>query len=197
MTNSGKFDPRSDLQEEIHNQTAHKNFLGREFLTWLWYFAETNDGRFEFTTGDHAKKSAQFWIDDRIVLTSKTGKSHEHIIKGGVPSTSDEADISLKAGKSVKEMRIAMEVDGSGLFHATLGGDDLSPKSLILPELNENAEESAVDQRIEAVNLFSSALDTLFSKFMDERTDKLWETTRITSIRNWIKTRRHEPTTIH
>lgn len=197
MAKSKEITLLQDHVDEIHNQSAHKQFLGREFLTWLWYFAETHEGRFDFEMADGTKKSAQAWIDDRIVLTSKTGKSHEHIIKGGVPSTSDEAAISLQSGKAVKEMRIALEIDGAGLFHATLGGEELSPKSLLLPDPNDNVEASVLEQRIDAVHIFSRALDTLFSKFMDERTDKLWETTRINSIRNWIKTRRHEPNTIH
>jgi hypothetical protein len=197
MAKSKEIGLLQDHVDEIHNQSTHKHFLGREFLTWLWYYSETNEGRFDFEPTDGVKKSAQVWIDDRMVLTSKTGKAHEHIIKGGVPSSSDEAAISLQSGKAVKEMRVALEIEGVGLFHATLGGEELSPKSLALPEPNDTTDATVLEQRIDFVNVFSKALDTLFSKFMDERTDKLWETTRINSIRNWIKTRRHEPTTIH
>lgn len=197
MANSGKINEAQELRDEIHNQSLHKSFLHREFLTWLWYFAETSEGRFEFASKTGAKTAAQLWMDDRIVLTAKTGRAHEHIIKGGVPSTSEEAAVALESGKSVKEMRIAMDIEGFGLFQATLGGEDITPKGLLLPEPNQNVEDSVLDQRIDAVDLFSTAMDTLFAKFMDERTDKLWETTRMNSIRNWIKTRRHEPKTIH
>ncbi len=197
MANSGKNNASHELRDEIHNQSLHKSFLHREFLTWLWYFAETSEGRFDIVTKKGPKKSAQIWMDDRIVLTAKTGRAHEHIIKGGVPSTSDEAAVALESGKSVKEMRIAVEIEDCGLFQATLGGDDITPKGLVLPEPNPNVENSVLDQRIDAVDLFSVAIDTLFLKFMDERTDKLWDTSRMNSIRNWIKTRRHEPKTIH
>ena len=183
--------------DEIHTQSAHKSFLGREFLTWLWYFAEQDEGRFEMTLNDGATKSAQIWLDDRIVLTSKTGRSHEHIIKGGVPSTSDEAAISLKAGKSVKELKVAIEIDGTGLFSATLGGEELAPKGLKLPEPQDSSDQTVLEQRVEYMAVFTSALDTLFGKFMDERTDKLWDTTRINSIRSWIQTRSHDANTVH
>lgn len=183
--------------DEIHTQSAHKSFLGREFLTWLWYFAEQNEGRFEITLSDGATKPAQVWLDDRIVLTSKTGRSHEHIIKGGVPSTSDEAAISLRAGKAVKELKVAIEVDGTGLFSATLGGEELAPKGLKLPEPQDSSDQTVLEQRIDYVAVFTSALDTLFGKFMDERTGKLWDTTRINSIRSWIQTRSHDANTVH
>ena len=183
--------------DEIHTQAAHKNFLGREFLTWLWYFAENDEGRFEIELNDGAKKPAQIWLDDRIVLSSKTGRSHEHIIKGGVPSTSDEAAISLKTGKAVKELKVAIEIEGTGMFAATLGGEELAPKALKLPDPQDNSDQTVLEQRIEYLSVFTRALDTLFGKFMDERTDKLWDTTRINSIRNWIQTRNHDTSTVH
>lgn len=197
MAKIKEIDNLTDHLDEIHNQTTHKNFLGREFLTWLWYFTEMREGRFDVRLDDGSAKPAQVWLDDRIVLTSKTGKSHEHIIKGGAPSTSDEAAISLKSGKAVKELKVSLEVEGVGLFQATLGGEELSAKSLKLPEPQDTAEQSTLEQRIEFLSVFTRALDSLFANFMDERTDKLWDTTRINAIRNWIQTRSHEPTTIH
>jgi hypothetical protein len=186
-----------DNLDEIHNQATHKNFLGREFLTWLWYFTENNEGRFDIELSTGATAATQIWLDDRIVLTSKTGRSHEHIIKGGVPSTSDEAAISLKSGKAVKELKVGVDVDGTGVFFATLGGEELAPKGLKLPDPQDTSDQSVLEQRLEYVSIFTIALDTLFGKFMDERTGKLWDTTSITSIRNWIQTRTHDTTTIH
>jgi hypothetical protein len=197
MKNNEKSSKTEDLLDDINTQMTQKTFLHHEFLTWLWYFAETEGGIFEFRINNGQKKSAQLWIDDRLVLASKTGTSLEHVIKGGTPSRSDEAGLSLASGKTVKEIKIAVDIAGSGLFHATLGSEDISPKSLQLPDLPEHSDTVLLDHRIEATSLFSKALDALFSKFMDERTDKLWDTTRINSIRTWIKTRGHESTSVH
>jgi recombination associated protein RdgC len=190
-----------DHMDEVYTQTLEKNFIGREFLTWLWYFTENDEGRFEVELGQGKGKGknhpAQVWLDDRIVLSAKTGRSHEHIIRGGVPSTSDEAAVSLKTGKSVKELKIALEVNGIGPFVATLTGDDLTPRGLKLPEPDKNIDATPIEQRIEYLATFTKGLETLFAKFMDERTDKLWETNRINSIRTWIQTRNHDASTIH
>ncbi len=186
-----------DGLDDITNQSAHKSFLGREFLTWLWYFTENDEGRFEIELSSGAIGTAQIWLDDRIVLTSKTGRSHEHIIKGGVPSTSDEAAISLKSGKAVKEIKVGIDIDGTGVFFATLGGDELAPKGLKLPDPIDTSDQTVLEQRLEYVAVFTIALDTLFGRFMDERTGKLWDTTSIKSIRNWIQTRNNDATTIH
>jgi recombination associated protein RdgC len=183
--------------DEIQDQTAHKTFLGREFMTWLWYFAEQNEGRFELELSDGVKKNAQLWLDDRIVLCSKTGRSHEHIIKGGVPSTSDEAGVSLRSGKAVKELKVAIEVDGLGQYSATLSGDEVTPKGLILPEPSEQSDQTVLEQRIASLTVFNRALDVLFGKFMDDRTSKLWDTAHINSIRNWIQSRNHDAAIIH
>jgi hypothetical protein len=197
MANTDKFSFIEDNLDEIHNQTAHKTFLGREFMTWLWYFAEQNEGRFELELSDGPKKNAQLWLDDRIVLAAKTGRSHEHIIKGGVPSTSDEAGVSLRSGKAVKELKISLDIDGLGQYCATLCGDEATPKGLILPEPEEQSDQTVLEQRIAAVSIFNQAMDALFAKFMDERTGNLWDTTHINAIRNWIQSRAHDTTTVH
>ena len=183
--------------DEVHNQAAHKSFLGREFLTWLWFFSEQKEGHFELSLDDSTSRKAQIWIEDRVVLTAKTGSSHEHIIKGGVPSVSAEAGISLRSGKSVKELRVGFEIEGIGSFAATLSGDLPAPKNIHLPELPEQTDLSPVECRIEMISAAHRAIDALFAKFMSERTDKRWESEHVNSIRSWIQTRQHDTSTIH
>jgi len=187
----------SKHKDDIFTQTTQKPFIGQEFLTWLWYSTETNYGLFQIKLDDGGIKKVQIGIDDRMVLVSKIGKSHEHIIKGGVPSTSDEAAMALRNGKFVKELKIWFEIDDVGIFSANLTGDVTTAKCIKLPEPSETESQDAVSQRIEFLNIFSRTMDEIFGKFMDERTDKLWETKGINSIRQWIQSRQHGAKTIN
>lgn len=193
MKNIGYSDFIQNNMEEIHSTATHKSFLGREFLTWLWFFTESEEGgQFEISTEIHGKVTAQIHIDDRIVLSSKVGLSHDLTIKGGNPSQCQEAALALRHGKSVCELRMSIDMGEAGLFSLTLAGDDLSPKSVHLPEVRDDVDASPIEQRLRSTLNLATAIDQLFIKFMDERSSKVWETEKLESIRTWIKTRAQE-----
>ena len=43
-----------------------KSFLGREFLTWLWYLAETMQERLRLEVSGRTLE-IDLWVDDRLV----------------------------------------------------------------------------------------------------------------------------------
>ena len=123
------------------------------------------------------------------MLSSKVGLSHDHAIKGGNPSQCEEAALALRHGKSVRELRLAMDLGDAGLFHMTLTGDDLSPRNVQLPEARDDVEASPIEQRLRSSINLTNSLDHLIEKFMQERSAKHWESDGLTSIRTWIKER--------
>ena len=175
--------------EEIHTTAMHKGFLGREFLTWLWYFADVTEGVFALELSPGKTVDVQVGIDDRLVLTAKAGQSHEHIIKGGTPSRCDEALLALSHGKSVKEMRLSLDIPEHGLFSLTLSGDDLNPKSVRLPDPRDDIDVLPLEQRLQQTTLVARALDQLMITFMNARAGQAWETDHLKNIRQWIQTR--------
>ena len=175
--------------EEIHTTATQKGFLGREFLTWLWFFADATPGSFEFECEPGKKVEVQVGVDDRLVLTAKVGQSHEHIIKGGTPSRCDEALMALSHGKSVKEMRVSLDIGQYGMFSLTLSGDDLNPKGVRLPDHRDDIEASPLEQRIQQTSLLGRVLDQLMVNFMTVRASQQWENDHLKNIRSWIQTR--------
>ena len=117
-----------------------KTFLGREFLTWLWFQAEANETPFEITAPSGEKTSFDLWIDDRVILESSGSKAHVHTLKGGDPSQSLEAAAALKSGKTVSEVKIGISVEGYGEFTCVLNYQDLSPRSIQLPDVIEEED---------------------------------------------------------
>lgn len=147
---------------EFINQS--KQFLNKEFLTWLWFFAENHTGPLQverqgafpsLQENDHKTKKSKgknltfyVWIDDRLILEShirSTAQSHQNVFKGGDPSQSPEASVALLGGKVVKELKLGCKILPYGDFSAILSGSDLNPRSLTLPKRsdNESADSSA------------------------------------------------------
>src|SRR5262249_10437759 len=106
--------------EHLTNLSKAKGFLGREFLTWLWYMAETYEDHLT-TSGPSGEEIAfDIWVDDRLVLeaTGGSASSHENVMKGGDPSQSYEAAAALGTGKTVKELKLGINAKGYGEFTA-------------------------------------------------------------------------------
>ena len=174
--------------ERLQELSQSKQFLNKEFLTWLWYFAEQNQGPIEFTPKDlldapQTKKKSSFylWIDDKIILESihRGGqKTLQHSIKGGDPSKSPEAGLALLGGKIVKELKLGMRILPWGDFTATLNGTDLNPRSLTLPKPTDDTSQESPDPlvfRINAARLFVTALDHLVSLYLADRMQDRYE----------------------
>lgn len=190
--------------EQLQAVVRAKGFLGREFLTWLWYLAEaqkepmtapSRDGPVEFDV----------WIGDRLVLEASTGLSLEHMIKGGDPSQSQEAYTALTNGKSVRELKLGLSIRGYGEYTAVLHCDDLNPRSLKLPQPDDDtapegqARDLPIVLRLKQTEAFLACLDGLFAHFLKSRTADGWEDGELKDIRGWIKRRQKaaEPDTLH
>lgn len=196
--------------EYLANLARAKGFLGREFLTWLWYLSETKDGSLSLPNRFHKGEDLEvdFWVDDRLGLEGTSGYTHENFFKGGDPSRSAEAQAALRSGKTVKQLKLGIRVEGTGEFTAVLNADDLNPRSLKLPPVDkDDAQAKSPDAdpevplmaRIRQTEIFLSALDGLFAKFLEERVEESWESSGIEGVRAWVKARQKatESGTLH
>ena len=168
-----------------------KSFLGREFLTWLWFQSEKVEIPFKIKTSGGQSANFDLWIDDRVILESSGAKAHTHTLKGGDPSQSLEAAAALKSGKTVSEIKIGISIDGYGEYTCVLNYQDISPRSIQLPEvideedLMKNVSPLAI--RLEQTRHLLSALDCLFIHFLEQRVGEKWENNKVEDIRLWIK----------
>jgi hypothetical protein len=183
----------SEHVDQLTTVTKSKAFLGREFLTWLWYVSETSKDPHTVDT-DEGEIEYQIWVDDRIVLESGSNNAHQSVMKGGDPSQSGEASVALQSGKMVRELKLGVHLKNLGDFTANLHCDDLSPRSLKLPAPDSDVavgegkmDAMPVIMRIKHTQMFLSVLDNLFKRFLDLRTAKDWDNMHVIHIRDWVK----------
>ena len=102
----------SSQVEYLTTLVAAKRFLGRDFLTWLWYQAETRKSPVSIDSQTLEEKlKVDFWVDDRAILEATEGSDvHEHVLKGYKQSQSAEATAALMSGKTVKELKLGLNV---------------------------------------------------------------------------------------
>lgn len=187
--------PQVDLQhiENLTTLSRAKGFLGREFLTWLWYTAETKKDRLTiFGPQSSQKYELDLWIDDRLLLESSSGLSHENLLKGGDPSHSEEAAAALQSGKMVRELKLGVNITGLGDFHGIFSCDNLTPRGLKLPDAEADdtgKKELPLARRLALTEHFLEAMDGLFALFLESRTADEWSSKDLPKLKQWIKSR--------
>lgn len=159
-----------------------KEFLGREFLTWLWFKSETQEGTF---TLDKSKQ-AVLWFDDRVVLQSA---GNAMVTCQGESSELIEARHALRDGKKVTQAKIKLIV-GDNDWSFTLDSTWLNLKGVKTPRVMLDTKEDPEGLFYEKASLLDTAIsvvEQLFIQFIKIRISAKWDSKEVPAIRKWIK----------
>lgn len=161
-------------------------FLGNEFLTWLWFTIDTAPSFFQ--TVDASITSLA--IGNRIVLENSINDASEIITIKGDDAGLEEGLLSLRKGAVVIEMNLIYKAENQE-WKFTLKGESLSFSGLKVPETGpvESAEdiEGSV---LEKAYLFEKIIDFinhLFFYFLKQRIHLDWNNQIVGEIKKWIQ----------
>jgi hypothetical protein len=172
-----------------------RDFLGNEWLIWLWWQVENEGG--VVAIGDLAggkrtgRQSRIALVIDRTLdmecAWEVTGKQS---LRGGRPTLLPEAGEALAEGKWPRKMGlIVADADDETQWELTLQGDRFAVSGAALPKIEDaTSPREIADARLQATVRLAGVLDGLFHAFLAERTGKGWASRR-EAIRDWIKAR--------
>ena len=164
-----------DLVQRINN-TA---FLGGEFLTWLWYYSELNEGRFKL-----GERYIEVYFDTKLVLAAVGEIKEVSAIKSECPTETEEARASLQSGKHVSEARLRILAEQKQ-WSVSVKSSDLSLTGIKIPALLSREEDDKVYERLHLVEELEDLLDDLFNQFLDRRLDEDNWDNELTTLRTW------------
>ena len=161
-------------------------FVGDEFLTWLWYTIE-ND-RPLFRTIDPELTALE--IGNRMVLVNRYRKDNDETVTiKGDDANMDEGLLALKKGAMVAEVNLVYRAaDHEWRFN--LKGESLNFSSLRTPETGkiETQEEieGAVIDKVYLLEKVIRLINALFAHFIKLRVSNGWSAKTVPAIRAWI-----------
>ncbi len=180
-------DPRPQIPW-MHNTSEVSDFLGNEFLLWLWRRSDVDRGEFGIES-DGSRTSIAFVLDRSLDLEcawSVTGKTS---LQNGVMTRAPEALRALQIGKWPRKAGLTIAT-ADETWQATLQGDRFQVSALRLERPKEDVKSirELIEHRIESLGRFDRALLALFESFLNERAGKHWsgESRRIS---DWIARR--------
>ncbi len=170
-----------DLWERMN----HTEFMGREFLTWLWFKSEERDGMFPVAPIGEVG----LWLDDRVTLKSDSDEAPETVVCSGENSDLKEARFALAEGKKITQARFRMEI-AENEWSFTLESAALNVRSMRPPRVVVDTREDPEGlffERVKLLELAISALDGIFFGFVKMRLSDEWEAKEVPAIARWIR----------
>jgi hypothetical protein len=167
-----------------------KNFLGAEFATWLWYYSETKEGKFELKDN----RTCQIDFEKDLVLRADAGEVLNSALRGDAPSLAPEAAAALAAGKTVRRARVSFAM-GNMTWQFTLNAETFDFGGLKLDTPPSLPFEEGTALRLSALQEFHDVFSELYHLFLDLRLDTdAWKAEE-RHIRAWVKRKQKgEPT---
>ena len=161
-------------------------FLGEEFLTWLWYVIEKDQNLIKNFDNDFVALE----IGNRIVFENRRKESGERITIKGDGASLEEGILTLKKGALVTELNVVYK-SAELSWQFTLKGESLNISSLNipntgLPESDENLE-GFVLEKIFLYDKILNLLENIFTQFVKIRLSNRWQNKMVPEIRNWIQ----------
>lgn len=177
-----------------------KDFLGNEFLIWLWWHTERHDGMVKAQL-DHGR-SAEFFvaIDRALDMDCAWDATGKMTLRGGGPTRLAEAAEALSHGKWPRKVGLILS-DGEHQWELTLQGDKMIVSAAALPEIPDaDGPRELTDARLMLITALDRTLDALYDTFLRLRVGGSWPSAK-RSIGEWVRERRHrsprvEPTIV-
>ena len=165
---------------DIINRINATRYLGREFLTWLWYRSATQDGVFDLPDG-----VVEVWFDARLTLEAPGDIKEQNVIKAESPTETSEAHAALLTGKLVSDARLRV-IRGQKQWAFALKGETLGLSGVRIPALLSREDDDQLYERFALIEEIEDTVAALYRQFMELRLDdELW-VPEIKAIRTWI-----------
>lgn len=157
-----------------------KDFLGNEFLLWIWHEADARTSIVATPAGD-----ITLMLDKSLDLECAYGQSGKDSLKGDAVSRMPEARDALRSGKVPRKATLIIDANRQG-FTFTLNAEPVSFSALTLPEVEEaDSPRTLFEERITLLRDFCKAMDALYDTFLKSRASASWEA-QTSTIRKWI-----------
>jgi len=154
---------------DLYDQIENTRYLGEEFLTWLWYASEQNEGVFEF--GDGLEMEVLF--DNQLTLEANLAEAERSKLSGGAPSFSREAKEALKSGKRVTQAKLRLRREEREWVF-TVTARTLGISGMKMPAVLSREDDDQFYERMDLIDEADTSLRALYLLFLQRRLGDEW-----------------------
>ena len=156
------------------------DYLGNEFLLWLWWQFETKSDTFSLS--DDSEVSGMFARS--LSLDCPMGESGRESISSESPVALPEANLAIRMGKLPRKAGLTLVRDGQQ-FDLTLKAETFSIGSARISQIGDAKITDRLD-RIESVRQLAETIDLLYEVFCQSRFSKAWSK-NVDDMKVWLQ----------
>lgn len=161
--------------------TTNHSWLGREFLTWIWFRVEVEGGSFDLASG-----SLDLIIEDNLVMVGHDDEASVSSIKGGCPTLRPEAASALAGGMMIRRAKMHAARD-ERTWTFNFDAETLDLKSIKVPASEAEDPLEQLSERLGAAEELRDAVEELFSQFLELRLQEDWDSIEAPRMRDWVR----------
>ncbi len=164
----------------IGDEARSRDFLGTEWLTWLWYAAEVESAEIAVAPG----RAVAVFFEKALDLKCTFNLNGAISVRAEDPAGLPESRVALAGGKH--PVRAGLQVASGGeSFGLALRGDAMSCSGIRLsPPTEASTPRDVFEDRMQKLRELIEALDGLYGVFLRRRLSSRWPQT-LNAIRNW------------
>jgi hypothetical protein len=160
---------------------ANRDFLGNEFLLWLWYVIENESDTLKLADGSEAT----VMLARTLVLECPRGQTGRQSLASDGPAQLPEAHRALQAGKLPRKAGLTI-VRHDQQYELTLQAETLAVTGARLPVPEAEEERARLEERVTQVRHLLETLDLLYDAFGRRRLGSDW-TKELAKVKQWLK----------
>lgn len=154
------------------------DWLGPEFLTWLWWRAGVSPEFVEQTLGGRPGRgdpaSLYVHVDEFLELRGERGAARKTSLRAGMPGASAEGKVALRNGKVVTAARVLF-ARGEEETAMTIRAEDLDLSGVKPPKPEGEQSEERLAASLAGVRRAYADLDACFGAFLAVRCSDRWD----------------------
>lgn len=155
---------------------------GREFLTWLWFVADTHNGSLTLADG----RELGVLLEGPLTFINEGEGAYVTSLRKGMPETSLEAKSCLLAGKKLSSAKLTFALDDEHIWSFQADGDLFSFRGMKLPK-GEGADPiGRFQDRMAAFADWRAIWLDLYGQFLDRRTNAAAWRKEVKKLREWV-----------
>jgi hypothetical protein len=158
-----------------------RDFLGNEFLLWLWFMLDADDDTIKLSDGSEAS----LMLTRSLVLECPRGQTGRESITSDGPTRLPEARRALQAGKLPRRVGLAV-VRHDSPYELTLSAETLAVGGAKMPATEEAEERARLEERVGQVRHLIETLDLLYDTFGRLRHGGDWSK-ELARMQKWLQ----------
>jgi hypothetical protein len=158
-----------------------RDFLGNEFLLWLWFMLDSDHDT--ITLGDGSQVALM--LTRTLVLECPRAQTGKETISSDAPTALPEARRAIQAGKLPRKVGMTL-VRHDQQYEITFQAETLALSGARLPAPEESEERARLEERVTQLRHLLETLDLLYDTFLQTRTTDAWSK-ELARMQKWLK----------